>query len=300
MAVLTAQGISDVAIELLSRSLILPNTVTRIPQGEFRGRNGDTLTVPVPQPGIAREQETRGAEIDFDDVYEVPVDVTMKHFYHGKLTSDEEMSFDIANFARQVTRVQVDAVGVRAEAELGDVMNALTADGEVSPDSSDVLNGINEAREFLDRNDAPDSGRWLAVSPEFASILLNNEHLTKVNEAGSAGALRRAIIGELLGFTVVKSNRLASGRAVGYHQSGFVFANGVPPAVNGAVDSGVSTQGGIGLRQVLDYISTRLSHASILSTYAGSAAVYDWDFDESGEPESGDVAKRFYTLEIGS
>jgi hypothetical protein len=300
MAVLTAQGISDVAIELLTRRLVLPNTVTRIPGGEFAGDNGDTITVRVPQPGLAREQEQRGAEIDFDDVYEVPVDVQMKHLYHAKLTSDEEMSFDIKNFARQVTRVQVDAVGVKAEDQLGAVMNALTGDGEVAGDGSDILDGVNATREFLDRNDAPDDGRWLAVSPEFATAILNNPHLTKVNESGSPSALRRAIIGDLLGFTVVKSNRLDPGTAVGYHTSGFVFANRVPPSVDGAVDSGVSVEGGIGLRQVLDYISTRLSHASILSTFAGSAAVYDWDFDESGEPESGDVAKRFYKLTLGS
>ena len=40
MAVLTAKGISAVAVELLTRTLVLPMTATRIPGEEFAGSNG--------------------------------------------------------------------------------------------------------------------------------------------------------------------------------------------------------------------------------------------------------------------
>lgn len=301
MAVLTAQGISDVAVELLTRTLVLPNTVTRIPGSDFSGDNGDTITVRVPQPGTARIQASRGSDITFDDTYEVPVDVSMTHLYHGKLLTDEEMTFDIKRFASQITRVQVAAVATGAEDQLAAVMNALLADDDtVSPDGTNVRDAVLGARAFLGKNDAPAGGRWLAVSPDFATALLSDEVMVKVNESGSESALRSAVIGRIFGFTVVESNGLTAGTAVAYHESGFAWANRTAGAPRGAKDSAMTSSGGVSLRQIFDYIPTKLSDTSILSTFAGAAAVYDWDFDVSGDPESGDVAKRFYKLELGS
>jgi hypothetical protein len=54
MALVTAQGIADVSIALLTRALTLPRTVTRIPGAAFAGPNGATITVLVPQVRSAR------------------------------------------------------------------------------------------------------------------------------------------------------------------------------------------------------------------------------------------------------
>jgi hypothetical protein len=54
MAILTAKGISSVALELLTRQLVLVPTVTNVPGSEFMGPNGGTITVRVPQPSAAR------------------------------------------------------------------------------------------------------------------------------------------------------------------------------------------------------------------------------------------------------
>jgi hypothetical protein len=289
MAVLTAKGISSLAIDLLVRSIVLPRTVSIIPGGEFSGSNGDTITVRVPQPGSARTQQTRSATITYDDVTEVPVDVQLAHLYHAKLTSDEEMTLDIENFGRQVTRVQVAAVATGAEDTLAKVMNDLTPDGEV--DAADPEDGILAAREFLGENDAPSDDRYLAVSPAMASVLLQYDKFSKVNEAGSSDALRNAILGRIFGFWVVESNALTAGTAVAYHRSGFTMANRIPVAPRGANDSSTATSQGLGLRQVFQYVPDKLSDASVVSTFAGAAAVY--------EDESDDV-KRFFKLELGS
>jgi hypothetical protein len=290
MAVLTAKSISSLAIDLLVRSIVLPRTVSIIPGGEYAGPNGDTITVRVPQPGSARTQVTRGATITYDDVVEVPVDVQLSHLYHAKLTSDEEMSLDIENFGRQITRVQVSAVAEGAEDELASVMNDLTGDGTVDP--ADPEAGILEAREWLGENDAPSSDRYLAVSPSFASVLLQYDKFTKVNESGASDALRNAILGRIFGFWVVESNALDTGTAVAYHKSGFTMANRVPVAPRGANDSATASSQGLGLRQVFQYVPDKLSDASVVSTFAGAAAVYDGD--------SGDESRRFYKLELGS
>lgn len=277
MAVLTAKRISKAGIALLTRSLVLPMTVTRVAGEEFSGSNGDTVTVRVPQPGASREQVTPGATITYDDVTEIPVDVTLKHLYHGKLVTDEEMTYELEDFARQVSAVQIDAVATGAEATIAAVMNALTPRIEfaATATSADTKAVLLEAREILGEAEVPAANRYLAVSPSIGTRLLSVDDFTKVDASGSGSALREAVIGRLFGFTVVESPALDADEAVAYHSSGFVFANRTPVAPKGAADSASVTAQGIGLRQIFQYVPDKLSDASVVSTFAGAAAVND-------------------------
>ena len=270
---LTAKQISAVAVDLLARNLVLPNTVTRNSANEFAGDNGDTVTVRVRQPGEARTQATPGAQITYDDINEVAVDVQLSHLYHATKITDEALSLELVDFASQVTAIQVDAVATRAEDQLAGVMNGLSTDESIASNGSDVGDKILEAREALGAANVPAGDRFLAVSPQVATFLLNEDKFVKVNESGTDSALRDAIIGRLYGFTVVESNALASGTAVAYHRSGFVFANRVPVAPRGANDSASASSGGVGLRQIFQYSPDHLSDASVISTFAGAAAV---------------------------
>jgi len=293
MAFLTAQGISSVAIELLVRELVLPRTVSMIPGGEFAGHNGDTITVRVPQPGTARTQSSPGDSITYDDIDEIPVNVTLSHLYHGKRISDEELSLDIESFARQVTRVQVAAVATGAEDTLTTVMNDQSADASFasSEDTDDTLDKIYGAREFLGNNNAPPGDRYLAVSPEIASRIL--KVLVNREVPDTDGALRNAVVGNIAGFTVVESNGLDSGTAVAYHRSGFAMANRTPVEPRGATDSSTATSQGLGVRHIFQYSPDILSDTSVVSTFAGSAAVVDSD-------DTAPDVKRFYKLDTAA
>jgi hypothetical protein len=294
MAVLTSGQISSVAIELLTRALVLPRTVTAVPGSEFSGSNGDTITVRVPQPGASRTQGSAGATITYDDVSEIPVNVTLSHLYHGKLVSDQELSYKIADFARQITLVQVNAVATGAETLLATVMNGLTEDDTFAATASaaDTIATILGARETLTKNNAPANDRYLACSPEIITRLLDKDcGLTKISDSGSSSALRDAVIGSLYGFTVVESNALEAGSAVAYHRSGFAFANRTPVQPRGAVDSSTAALAGIGLRHIFQYVPDKLSDASVVSTFAGAAAVY-----EDGTGTNGTDNKRFVKL----
>lgn len=275
MAVLTAKGISDVAVELLTRTLVLPMTATRIPGDEFSGPNGSTITVRVPQPSAARTQATPGATITYDDVDEVPVDVQLHHLYHAKLVSDQELSYNLVDFGRQITRVQVAAVATLAETQMATVMNGLTSELTILADGSNVEAIVLEAREMLGRANVPMDGRYLAVSPEVATFMLALENLSAVDQAGDPSALREAIIGRYRGFTVVESAGLTAGHAVAYHRSGFAFANRVPVVPRGVTSSATAQSGGVGLRQIFQYVPDKLSDASVVSTFAGASAVTD-------------------------
>lgn len=295
MAILTAQGISSVAIELLNRSIVLPRTVTMVPGAEFSGSNGDTITVRVPQPGSARTQASPGTTITYDDVDEVAVDVQLSHLYHGKRISDEELSFDLENFARQVTRVQVEAVGIGAEDELATAMNGVAVDDSfaLAATADDTKDTVLAARETLTNNNCPSTDRFLAVSAEILTRLLKVDEFVKVNEAGGSDALRNAIVGRIYGMTVVESPALTAGTALAYHRSGFAFANRVPVTPRGVNDSGSASSGGIGLRQIFQYSPDILSDASVVSTFAGAAAVW-----EDGATATDN--KRFYKMDTAT
>jgi hypothetical protein len=275
MAVLTAQGISAVAIELLRRTLVLPATVTRIPGEEFRGSNGDTITVRVPQPSTARTQASAGATITYDDVSEIPVEVTLSHLYHGKLVSDEELSYSLEDFARQITMPQVAAVATKAEDQIVTVMNALSSDGAFATTATeaDTKAKLLAMREALATAKVPYGDRFLACSPQIITRLLSVSEFVKVDESGSDSALRRAIVGRIYGFEVFECSALTSGTAVGYHRSGFVWANRSPVAPRGANETASLVDSGIGLRQIFQYVPDKLSDASVISTFAGAAAV---------------------------
>ncbi len=277
MTVLTAQGIANVSIALLTRQLVLPRTVTPIPGAEFAGANGDTVTIRVPQPGTARTQASAGATITYDDVDEVPVDVQLSHLYHAKLVSDQELSLQLEDFARQITRVQTSAVATRAENLLATVMNGLSSDIEVAADGSDFDAAVLEAREQLIRANVPMDDLWLALSPEMGTFALASDLLARADQSGSTSALRNATIGQYRGFNTVVSAGLSAGGAVAYHSSGFAFANRVPVTPRGVVDSATANEGGIGMRQIFQYVPDKLSDASVVSTFAGAAAVADTD-----------------------
>ncbi len=273
MAFLTAKGISRTAIALLTRTLVLPMTVTRVPGEDFAGDNGDTISVRVPTPTSSRTQASPGATITYDDMAETLVDVQVSHLYNATRITDEDLSLNIEDFASQVSEKQVAAVATGAEDQVATAMNALAADSSIAADGSDIKAQMLGAREQLGVDDVPTSERWFAVSPQVATFILQFDEFTRVDASGDDSALRDAIIGRLFGFTIVESNGLTAGTAVAYHRSGFVFANRTPVAPRGAQDSATATDAGIGMRQIFQYDPDVLSDASVISTFAGAALV---------------------------
>ncbi len=289
MALLTAQGIARVAIPLLRRSLVLARTVTMVPIPGFAPPNGETVTVRVRTPRTARKQTTRGAAITYDDQDEVGVDVTLAHIYDAYHITDEELSFDLEDFATQITEPQTVSVATGAEDELADAMNALEADAEIefaaTADVDDTKAVILAARQAITEGLVPAGMRYAAVSPSIATRILSVPDFVKVNESGSPSALRDAIIGRLSGFTFVESPGLDDDTAVFYHRSGFVLGNKQPAAPRGATSSAGVISEGLAIRQIFQYDPDVLSDASVLSTFAGASVVYE-DESETDHPRS--------------
>src|SRR5690606_12200728 len=271
MALVTAQGVSSLSVALLTRSLVLPMTVARVPGGEYTGPNGGTITVRVRTPRSARTQASPGAQITYDALNETPVDVTLSHLYDATRLTDEDLSLNLVDFGSQVTQPQVASVATGAEDQLAAAMNSLPADASFAAieDPDDTDEQILAAREALSEADVPAGDRYLACAPDVISRLLKVEKFVRADAVGDGTAIREATMGRIYGFTVVESNGLDAGTAVAYHRSGFVFANRtpVPPRGLPAEQTATATNGGVTMRQIFQYQPDILSDASVLSTF---------------------------------
>jgi len=157
------------------------------------------------------------------------------------LDIDQEKAFSVN--VDDVDRVQassefapwVDSAG-RALAEdaedyLLDIMlnnsTDANAGGAGVTDGATALAAIRAIRKEMSAAKVPAAGRYLAVNPDMADLLLSG--LSDVSVAGSGDELRNGEIARLFGFTVVESPLLQPGgvarpTAIGYHEAmvGFV------------------------------------------------------------------------------
>lgn len=287
---LTAEAIAPVAVELLSRSLVLARTCAVIPGEMYSGPSGGTVNLRVRQPRTSRIQTVPGEVIDFDDLDETSVAVIVKHHYNASVVSDEDLALNIEDFGAQVIEPMVAAVATGAETEIAGEINGVEADLTLDPDGDDVIEQVLIARELLGRAEVPTGDRWLAVSPEVATLLLGRSELTAVDASGSPSALRDAVIGRLHGFTVVESSALATGTAACYHRSAIGAAFRAPRPTNGAA-SAVATAGGISLRTVRQFSVERLAEMVAVSTFAGASLVHE-DGDEDLEASTGGTERK--------
>lgn len=279
MALVTATRVSALAVELLSRTLVLPMTVARVPGDEFTGDAGDTITVRVRSIRTARKQATPGAAITYDALNETPVNVTLEHWYDAARITDEQMSLQLVDFGSQVTAPQVDSVATAAENILAAKMNALAAEASfaITATEADTKAILLQARQSLSTAKVPATNRFLAVAPDIANRILSVSDFVRADARGDGPStgLTEAIIGRVLGFTVVESNALTAGTALAYHKSAFVFANKAPVAPRGlpSNQSATTISQGIAMRQVFQYQPDILSDTSVMSSFAGANTV---------------------------
>jgi N4-gp56 family major capsid protein len=77
----------------------------------------------------------------------------------------------------------------------------------------------------LDKSKAPTQGRFLVVSPEFYSAILQDVRFINANKYGSTQPIQNGEVGQILGFTVMVSLNLPQGTAgTGGAVSNFVVA----------------------------------------------------------------------------
>lgn len=79
--------------------------------------------------------------------------------------------------------------------------------GTVSVTTADLAyTQLRKLATKLDEANVPQEGRWAVVPPWYYGLLLENDKFVRVDASGTAAGLRNGIIGQALGFDVMKSN----------------------------------------------------------------------------------------------
>lgn len=269
--------VASVALSVLARQLVLPATVFRNAESEFSGRTGDTVTIRKPATLTSRTYASRDAAIEIDDLDETGVPVTIdNNLYSAVAVTDEQMEFEVDDFASQVVAPQLRAVGEGAENILAAEFNGLTSDLECKFGATDIIDIIIDARKMLSENNVPNANRYLAVSTDIEAALLKTELLQRVDASGTDSALRQAMIARLFGFDILVSNALDAGTAVAYSRDAFAFCLRAPRVPQGAAAGSSQSYQGLALRWIMDYESDYLQDRSIVSTLVG-ATILDED-----------------------
>lgn len=279
---ITPTVISKVAIGALVQDLVLPRLVNRDVEADFQGGEGTVVNVRVPPSvsgGGARTytQALRdtATPIVLDRITETTIPVAIgPMLYKGVPVTDEEFTFTLTDFTRQVIEPIVQPVGIGAEALLAAEINSFPASATIVPaaDGSDIHDAILEARMTLDKRHVPKQGRMLIVSPEIEMMLLSDpiNRLVRYQDSGTTEVLREANIGRLYGMPVIGSTELTAKSFVIMTRDAFTFVMRAPAVPAGCnFGQSVSYQG-MAMRFIRDYDSAFMQDRAICSVFAGA------------------------------
>lgn len=278
----------DTAIQMLQQELVHTQLVWLNGIGDFTNKFNDTITVRVPAPSRGHTRVLRGAgaqrNLTVSDLTEDSFPVTLTDVaYHLAMLTDEEMTFDLTNFAAQVLQRQVRGVADILEEGCVDMIeNApYAANGAVhNVDPDDFFKGVNAARRALDEDLVPQD-RILLVGTAVAEALLNDDRFIRVDSSGQSAvsALQEARLARIYGYDIFVSPMIHHGAAYLFHRTAFIMATRTPALPLGAIQAGALSsspgQSGITLRWLVDYDPTITSNRSLIDTYVGYKVVTD-------------------------
>ncbi|MGY1436692.1 P22 phage major capsid protein family protein [Streptomyces reniochalinae] len=296
-----AEKLTATALALLDRQVVLANLIARDSGAEFTGAKNDTVNIKRPTRLAGSEQDLRAdnsAGIESENLNEWSIPVKLdKHIYSAVDLSDAELTLDVTNFAEQVLAPQTHTVARRIERATAAKLQTAPSIGSVETDENGdpvdaraVRRALVKARNKLNRNDVPLTGRVAIVGADVESALLNDPDLVPVDTSGSSEVLREATIGRLAGFNIVVNNDVDPRTAVCLHPSAYILVNRAPVVPVSAQGSSSSVEG-LAVRLIRDYNSRTASDRSFVSSYVGFGEVLDAP-ETSTNPEADAVQMR--------
>ena len=275
----------DTALQLLQNELVLSQLVWLNGVGDFANKFNDTITVRVPAPSRGHTRALRGAgaarNLTVSDLTEDSWPVTLTDVaYHLAMLTDEEMTFDLRNFAQQVLSRQVRGVADILEEGIRDtIVNAPYAGNVHQVAPADFFKGVNAARRAMDEDFVP-ADRILLVGTAVEESILNDDRFIRYDSQGQSAvsALQEARIGRIYGYDIVVSPLIPHGDAYMFHRTAFIMATRVPALPLGAIQAGaVASSPGqnFALRWLVDYDATITSNRSLVDCYVGYKALVD-------------------------
>ncbi|MDB6492431.1 P22 phage major capsid protein family protein [Bifidobacterium pseudocatenulatum] len=201
---------SAAILEALRAKLVFPSLCNRDYEGDIR-EAGDTVHI-TGYNDVTVHEYVRGKAITVDDA-------TDKEAAVLKIDKSDYFAFKVNDLDK--TQAKADLTGKFTNSAAYNMMKNVETyisnlmDTAVSTPAKTVAVGtpadaylaVVEAGRKLDVQNVPDEGRWLVVSPDFYALLLQDSRFIEGTEAGH-NTLLNGVVGQVRGFTVVKSNNV--------------------------------------------------------------------------------------------
>lgn len=278
---LKAAQIVDAANLLLQREIVLPRLVARYGLADFQYALNDTVTLRVPAVRTAKTRTMRSnTPLAAEDLAETSVPIRLDtHVYDLLNITDEQLTLDIRDFARQVLAPQIRGVVEGLENVLATTIEGATFEADPIPfaeGTDEPYDVAVDANKALNKLNVPRNGRVLLVGANVEAAFLKSDKLSKVNESGDSSALRDATITRVAGFRVVGSNAIDEDFAVAFHRDAFGLGVVAPAVPSGAAMGERRESDGLALRYLRDYNPTNATgpvDRSLVDAFAGAASV---------------------------
>lgn len=271
---LTPDLIATRALATLYENTVMAQLVHRDYEPDFRGRQGDTITVRRPAVFTAAEFN-RNTGIVPQNVTESGIPVTLNHFPDVSVAvTTEQLTLEINDFGEQILDPMMKAIAEKIDRDLLDLRSdvvqqvggvAANADGEDYhgydgnyPWSDSRV--LIEAGEVLDTQNVPMDERRVVVGPRTKSRWIAEKAWRAADQSGSTVGLRQAQFGGMAsGFDPYMSQNVkleapaTTEESVAFHRTAFALVTRTLEIPPGAQDAAIMNYEGFALRVVYDY-----------------------------------------------
>lgn len=201
---------SAAILEALRAKLVFPSLCNRDYEGDIR-EAGDTVHI-TGYNDVTVHEYVRGNAITVDDATDKEAAVLKidKSDYFAFKVNDIDKTQAKADLTGKLTNSAAYNMMKNVETYISNLMDTAvgTPAKTVAVDTpADAYLAVVEAGRKLDVQNVPDEGRWLVVSPDFYALLLQDSRFIEGTEAGH-NTLLNGVVGQVRGFTVVKSNNV--------------------------------------------------------------------------------------------
>lgn len=266
---------------LIEPELTLARLVTREAFDKFAGAKDDTITYRVPGRLPYRRKnfrDDRSNPLIFDVYKEGKTTVTWGgYIYNGTKLTDEQAQFDLDGWSSLLTP-QTNAVAAGINSAAADLITSAPYEVTIAGANTHLRSAIGEARKVLNRFRVPEAGRILIVGSDFEQCMLEDEKLTLAQYVGDVRAdtaLGQAIIGKIMGFTVVVDLTIDPEDAYAIVPSGYVQLLGAPMVPQSVPFGSSINKNGLALRWMRDYDTLYRTDRSLIDSWEGHNFVKD-------------------------
>ena len=215
---ITPTVIARRALATLYNMTVFAALVYRDFDDDFKGKQGDTITVRTPATFTANTFN-RGSGISLQDPTEGSTTVTLDTIADVSFpVTAEDLTLRVDNFDERLLKPAAEAIAQRVDGDLAEALvdaaesagGGGTATWSASKPSS-VFTGETGARAKLTRNKAPATDRVAVLSPEATGVALTEDLFVAADKSGWTVALRDGAVGRVFGFDTFETQVLGYG-----------------------------------------------------------------------------------------